>query len=414
MVFVLAGIVLYAVLAGADFGAGFWSLLAGRDHHGEEIRESAHHSMGPVWEANHVWLIFVLTVFWTAYSTAFGSIASTLAVPLFLAGLGIVMRGAAYALRATAATARERFAVDTTFSIASIVTPFALGTVVGAIATGRVVVGNDAGHNALSWLSVPSLVIGSLAVATSAYLASIYLAADAARRGDPDLESAFRRRAFAVAPIAGALALGGLVALHADAHGLYHELAVGRALPAVAVSGLAALASVWLVLRRQFERARYLAALAVASIVVGWALAQWPTIIPGLSIRHAAAPHDVLVGLIMVVAAGVAIVFPSLALLFRLALQGQFDEPDRALSAQSFTGQPHQSSSRLASRLAVASLIVGVGLLTFANAEPAHAVGVAVLLVFAVSGFAALVPALLPGTPPSAGEEALSRESQPG
>src|SRR5436309_2456741 len=93
LVFVLSGLVLYAVLAGADLGAGFWQLFAGRGRHGEEIREHAHHSMAPVWEANHVWLIFVLTVFWTAYPTAFGSIASTLAIPLFLAGIGIVFRG---------------------------------------------------------------------------------------------------------------------------------------------------------------------------------------------------------------------------------------------------------------------------------------------------------------------------------
>ena len=97
MVFVLCGLVLYAVLGGADFGAGVWQLLAGRSRRGEEVREFAHHSMGPVWEANHVWLIFVLTVFWTAYPRAFGSIASTLAVPLFIAVIGIVFRGAAYA-----------------------------------------------------------------------------------------------------------------------------------------------------------------------------------------------------------------------------------------------------------------------------------------------------------------------------
>ena len=107
LVFVLSGVVLYAVLAGADFGAGFWQLFAGR---GDTARGSAStrtSSMAPVWEANHVWLIFVLTVFWTAYPTAFGSIASTLAIPLFLAGVGIVFRGAAYALRAGASTPRE-------------------------------------------------------------------------------------------------------------------------------------------------------------------------------------------------------------------------------------------------------------------------------------------------------------------
>src|SRR5205823_9230984 len=107
LAFALVGLALYAVLAGADFGAGFWQLVAGRGERGEEIREHAHHAMAPVWEANHVWLIFVLTVFWTAYPTAFGSIASTLAIPLFLAGIGIVFRGAAYALRVGASTPRE-------------------------------------------------------------------------------------------------------------------------------------------------------------------------------------------------------------------------------------------------------------------------------------------------------------------
>ena len=99
LVFVLAGVVLYVVLGGADFGAGIWQLLSGPGERGERIREHAHESMGPVWEANHVWLIFVLTVTWTAYPVFFASIASTLSVPLFIAGLGIILRGASYALR---------------------------------------------------------------------------------------------------------------------------------------------------------------------------------------------------------------------------------------------------------------------------------------------------------------------------
>src|SRR5436305_4858181 len=146
MVFVLTGVALYAVLAGADFGAGLWQLAAGRGRHAERIREHAHHSMAPVWEANHVWLIFVLTVFWTAYPRAFGSIASTLALPLFIAALGIIFRGAAYALRAGASSPRESGLIDTIFSLSSILTPFALGAAIGGIATDRVPVGNAAGH----------------------------------------------------------------------------------------------------------------------------------------------------------------------------------------------------------------------------------------------------------------------------
>src|SRR5277367_843088 len=120
LVFVLAGLVLYAVLGGADFGAGFWQLFSGRGARGERIRDHAHHSMAPVWEANHVWLIFVLTVFWTGYPLAFGSIASTLAIPLFIALLGLIFRGAAYALREGARSPRESARIDMLFSLSSI------------------------------------------------------------------------------------------------------------------------------------------------------------------------------------------------------------------------------------------------------------------------------------------------------
>src|SRR3954462_10325615 len=188
LVFSLVGLALYTVLAGADFGAGFWQLFAGRGPHAARVREIAHDSMAPVWEANHVWLIFVLTVFWTAYPTAFGSIASTLATPLLLAGIGIVFRGAAYALRIGASTARELGIIDTIFSLSSILTPFALGTMVGGIATGRVPVGNAAGDRFSSWLNATSILVGILAVASSAYLAAVYLAADAARGGRRDVE----------------------------------------------------------------------------------------------------------------------------------------------------------------------------------------------------------------------------------
>src|SRR6202012_4637670 len=112
LVFVLAGLVLYIALAGADFGAGIWRLLAGGGERGDPTRDHPHHSMGPVWEANHVWLIFVITVAWTAYPAFLGSVASTLAAPFFLAALGSIPRGASYALRSAAGTSRESRMVD--------------------------------------------------------------------------------------------------------------------------------------------------------------------------------------------------------------------------------------------------------------------------------------------------------------
>src|SRR5207248_10082953 len=148
---------------------------------GERLRDHAHHAMGPVWEANHVWLVFVLTVVWTAYPVAFGSLASTLCVPLFIAGIGIIMRGGAYALRAGTKTVREQREVDTAFAISSLLTPFALGTAIGGIASGRVSVGNPGGSLLTSWLNATGVAIGVLAVASAAYTAAVFLSGDAVR-----------------------------------------------------------------------------------------------------------------------------------------------------------------------------------------------------------------------------------------
>jgi cytochrome bd ubiquinol oxidase subunit II len=391
LVFVLTGVVLYAVLAGADLGAGFWQLFAGRGQRGQEIREHAHRSMAPVWEANHVWLIFVLTVFWTAYPTAFGSIASTLAIPLFLAGIGIVFRGFAYALRVGASTPRELGVIDTIFSLSSILTPFALGTMVGGIATRRVPLGNAAGDRFSSWLNSTSILVGVLAVASSAYLAAVYLAADGMRRNERELARAFRVRALGTGVVAGALAVAGILIVRSDAHSLYDELVSGRALPAVIISALAGLATLALVHTRRFEAARYSAALAVAAVVAGWSLAQWPVILPGLDVRQAAAPHDTLVAIVIAVLGGGVIVFPSLALLFRLTLSGRFDEVSLRSAAPLANRRP-SASQALLMRTAVATLIVGFGLLTVADAGWAHAVGLIALFTFIIAGFLALVP----------------------
>jgi cytochrome d ubiquinol oxidase subunit II len=408
LVFVLVGVALYTVLAGADFGAGFWQLFAGRGARADRIREHAHDSMGPVWEANHVWLIFVLTVFWTAYPAALGSIASTLAAPLFIAAIGIVMRGAAYALRSGASSRRELGVIDTVFSISSILTPFALGTAVGAIASRRVPVGNAAGHFISSWLNPTSILIGVDAVAASAYLAAVYLAADAARRGEPELEHGFRIRALGAGIVAGALALGGVAVLRSEAHPLYHELVGGQALPALIASILAGGATLALVYRRRFEAARYSAALAVAAIVAGWALGQWPTILPGLTVDQAAASHDTLVAVVVAVLAGGTILFPALALLFRLTLTGRL-QGGEAAPVQAAADRIGLAKPGLLARVAIAWLIIGFGLLNVANAKWAHAVGVASLFAFIVTAFLAIVPSALASeetlTPPQSSEE---------
>jgi cytochrome bd ubiquinol oxidase subunit II len=394
LVFVLAGVVIYTVLAGADFGAGIWQLLSGPGERGERIREHAHESMGPVWEANHVWLIFVLTVTWTAYPVFFGSVASTLSVVLFIAGLGIILRGASYALRSGASDGRETLLVDGAFSIASLVTPFALGCAAGAIAAERVPVGNAAGAPFSSWLSPVPLMVGALTVCFSVYMAAIFLAADAHRTGEPEIADSFRIRALVAGGVAGAVSIAALVVVHADAHSLYTGLVHGGALATMIVSVVAGLTTLGLVWSRRFEPARVSGGLAVAAVIAAWALARNPVLLPGLTIDQAAASHDTLVTVVVAVLAGGVLLFPSLALLFTITFRGA----DAASGPD--TGRPGGFPLRetaTAPRLAVVLFIIGLGMLNAANAGWCHIIGVIALFGFMIAGFTAIVPRALAG-----------------
>jgi cytochrome bd ubiquinol oxidase subunit II len=322
----MVGLTAYAVLAGADFGAGIWDAVAGGGERGRRIRALVDSSMGPVWEANHVWLIFVLVTFWTAFPVAFGSVTSTLYVPLFLAALGIIFRGATFATRGLdfSPTARRWFAI--LFALSSVLTPFFLAAAIGGIASGRVPIGNAAGDALTSWWNPTSVLAGALAVASGAYLAAVYLAADATRAGHRDLADAMRRRALGAGVVAGGLAIGGLLVLRADARHLYDEL-TGAGLAAFCVSAGAGILTIALVWWRAYGHARISAALAVAAVIWGWVLAQRPELLPGaISIDDAAAPRATLVAILASYVAGAVILVPSLLLLFRLVLRGRLDK----------------------------------------------------------------------------------------
>jgi cytochrome d ubiquinol oxidase subunit II len=390
LLLMLAGLAAYAVLGGADFGAGFWQLTGGRGERARAIREHAHHAMGPVWEANHVWLIFVLVVCWTAYPEAFGSIASTLAVPLFVAGLGIILRGTAYALRSGTETMREQRRVEVVFALSSILTPFALGAMVGGIASGRVPVGNAKGDLVTSWLNPTSALIGTIAVASAAYLAAVYLAADAVRSGRDDLSRAFRARALAMGVVAGAIAFAGLAVVHSDASRIWDGLTSGAGSGAVAVSAAGGVATLALVWRSRFEPARATAAVAVAAIIAGWALAQRPYFLPGLTIEEAAASRSALVAVIVSIAIGAVVLVPSLGLLFALVLRGRFDEHPSEPVPVGDRRVPIEQPRPTLGRVAVACLAVGVCLMLLFEAAWAHAVGVVALFGFLATGFVAL------------------------
>src|SRR4029453_11165274 len=204
--------------------------------------------------------------------------------------------------------------------ISSILPPFALGAAIGGIASLRVPVGNAAGDPWTSWLNPTSILIGVLAVVTAAYLAAVFLCADAARQGEPELERKFRTRALAAGLVSGAIALAGLPVLRFDAEPLYHRLVEGRGLIGLIASIVAGCATLALVWWRRYEASRYTAALAVAAIIAGWALAQSPIFLEGLTVREAAAGRETLVAVVVAVLAGAVILFPSLALLFGFVL----------------------------------------------------------------------------------------------
>ena len=329
-VLIVLGLTAYAVLGGADFGAGFWDLTAGGPERGAEVRAMIKRAMSPVWEANHVWLIFVLVMLWTAFPRAFGSITSTLAIPLFLAGLGIVLRGGAFALKGQAATIAEARALGATFALSSVLTPFFLGTAAGAIAVGKVPVGNAAGEQWGSWTGALPLFVGALAVLTGAHLAAVFLGADSERAQRPELVDAFRRRALISGVLTGALALGGLAIVNSSAPDLYDGLTSGAGLVCVLASGAGGLVTLWLEWRERFELARYTAAAAVAAIVAGWALAQRPYLLPPhLTVHDAAAPNGTLLALVIAACLGMALLIPALAWLFRLAISGRLAYEDQ-------------------------------------------------------------------------------------
>jgi len=325
--FVLLGITAYAVFGSADFGAGFWDLTAGGAHRGGRLRGMVQRSMSPVWEANHVWLIFVLVILWTAFPVVFGSIFSTLSIPLFLAAIGIIFRGTAFALRGQAATIKEARVLGAVFALSSVLIPFFLGAAIGGVASGRVPVGNAAGDLVSSWLNPTSALIGVVGVLSGAYLAAVYLAGDSERAGLPDLVRAFRARALGAGVATGAAALAGLLVLRSDARDLYDGLTSGGGLALVLVSGACGLATLALVYRERFGLARVTAAGAVAAVVVGWVIAQSPYVLPGeVKLEQAAASDATLSAVVVGVAAGMVVLVPSLWWLYRLVLQGRLDQ----------------------------------------------------------------------------------------
>jgi cytochrome d ubiquinol oxidase subunit II len=327
----LAGIIVlslnaYVLTGGADFGGGVWDLLA-RGPRRAAQRELIAAQIGPIWEANHVWLILVVVLLFTAFPAAFAALGIVLHIPLSLMLVGIVLRGSSFVFRSYGAhddATQQRW--GRVFAMASVITPILLGVVVGAIASGAAGAAADqlaAGHGTsftstylTPWLSPFALAMGALALAMFAFLAAVYLALatdDAALRED------FRRRALGAAAAMFVAAFGGLAVAHVMAPHVSGALIGNRAIAFQVATALAAIAALWAVWTRRWRTARIAAALQVSLILWGWVLVQYPFVVPPtLTIGSAAAPRATLELLLGALMGGALILFPALGYLFRI------------------------------------------------------------------------------------------------
>ncbi len=308
----------YAVLAGADFGGGVWDLLSFGPHAPDQ-RSAVVEAMGPVWESNHVWLIFMITGLFTAFPIAFGAMSVALFIPLTVSLVGIVLRGASFAFRHYGSDPRDVTVWGSVFGGASAVTPFFLGTAAAAVGGGyvRVAAGGTvtSGYFA-GWTSLLAIDVGLFGVALCAYLAATYLMVETIAR--PDLQSVFRFRALLAGQVSGVLGLGGLLLAWLQAPLLFDRL-THAGLPLLILALLNGPLAAWAVLRWHPHVARMAVVAQVVFVLWAWAVAQWPYLIPpDLTIHGAAAPSGTLSVMLVVIVVGMAILLPSQWLLFRV------------------------------------------------------------------------------------------------
>jgi cytochrome bd ubiquinol oxidase subunit II len=317
----LVAVVTYGVLGGADFGGGIWDLAASGPNR-ERQRDAIARAMGPVWEANHVWLVFVIVLLFSAFPVAYGTLSTGLFTAFHLVLLGIIMRGAAFVFRAYSPESGREFADrgkrrwGAIFGTASVITPVLLGMCLGAVSTGRFRVEDGAVVlEGIPWLAPVSIAMGAFALAMCAYMAAVFLAYET----DGDLREDFRRRALWAGTAVVALSVLLLPLLVIEAPHLWEGLLAARTLPVLGIGLVAALASGWFLRTRRYRAARLAAVTQVACLLAGWGIAQYPFIIyPDITIYNAAAPQVTLQFILFTLPLGLALLLPSLWYLFRV------------------------------------------------------------------------------------------------
>ena len=316
-----AALGLYAVLGGADFGAGVWEFTTALQSE-ERERKLIAKAIGPVWEANHVWLIFVLIIILNGFPTAFAAISRALWMPMLLALAGIVFRGAGFIFRAYAVGADWlRASAGAVFALASTCTPFFMGMSIGALSSGEMAIAEDgsyAGNHLTDWITPLSIYSGILAVGMCAYLASVYLTREASMGDDPELLSLWRGRALSTGIWIGILAWLGLLMCWLEAPALWRGL-TQRGWPLILTSMVAGVGSLFALRNNQYRLGNLMAATAVATVLLGWGLGQYPVLVPpSITIQSSKSPDVVLWAMAGCILVGAAIMFPALWWLFRL------------------------------------------------------------------------------------------------
>jgi cytochrome bd ubiquinol oxidase subunit II len=314
------GIIAYAVFAGADFGGGVWDLLA-TGPLADRQREAIAHAIGPVWEANNVWLIYVIVVTWTAFPIVYATVSTALFVPVVLALVGIILRGAAFGFRSQyAQQAGIANAWGHIFNTASTITPFLLGTIAGAIASGGIRVHDSTVVADLwsTWTTPFALVCGAFAVALCSVLAATYLTVEAQSAGDLALVTIFRLRALVAGAITAVIGTIAAFLAYVQSPLLWSGL-VGAALPLSLGAVLIGLVTAAALLLGSYRVARMGVVAETACILAAWGVAQYPyLIIPNVTVSMAAVPPSVLVAVVIASLAGMMVLLPSLWYLFHI------------------------------------------------------------------------------------------------
>ncbi|MET7367823.1 cytochrome d ubiquinol oxidase subunit II [Streptomyces sp. NPDC005566] len=325
-VVLLLAIAAYTCAGGTDYGAGFWDLTAGGAERGKRPRWLIDHAMAPVWEVNNVWLIFVFVFMWTGFPTFFQAVFSAMWLPLALAAVGLVLRGAGFAFRKVARRLAERRLYGAVFAVASLVTPFFLGAAVGGVASGRVKLGTEASADA--WANPTSIMFGLLAVAATAFLGAVFLTGDARRFDAPDLVAYFRRRGLLSLAALTVLVVITLFVTSDDAPHVWHGLTHGAGLAFGIAGAAASFTTAWLLVRRKPGGwARASAVGAIACAVLAWGLAQRPYLLPqSMTVAEGAGASSTLTWLAIVTLVALVIVVPAVVLLYWLDTRGELVE----------------------------------------------------------------------------------------